>query len=84
LTPRAIVFGMRWTAPMFVVAGLMRLAELYSPALREVTRATQRSVLAVMGKERRPTFALLGNRLTRRSPFHTHRILDYSESNLIQ
>ena len=57
-TPSAAVLGIRWTAPLFVVAGLMRLVEPYSPALRGVTRATQRSVLAVMGRERRPAFAL--------------------------
>jgi membrane protease YdiL (CAAX protease family) len=57
-TTGAAVLGVRWTLPLFAVAGLMRLVEPYSPALQGVTRATQRSVLAVMGKERRPTFAL--------------------------
>ena len=57
-TSSAAVLGMRWTVPLFAVAGLMRLVEPYSPALQGVTRATQRSVLAVMGRERRPGFAL--------------------------
>ncbi|KAL3815789.1 hypothetical protein ACHAXA_001683 [Cyclostephanos tholiformis] len=59
LTTTAAVLGMQWTAPLFVVAGLMHLLEPYSPALRGVTRATQRSVLAVMGKGRRPVFAFV-------------------------
>lgn len=37
----------------------MKLIEPYSPALQDVTKATQRSVLAVMGSKRRPIFALL-------------------------
>eukprot|EP00970_Alexandrium_tamarense_P016468 scaffold6580_cov195-Alexandrium_tamarense.AAC.3 len=37
----------------------MRVIEPYSPALQDVTKATQRSVLAVMGSRRRPVFALL-------------------------
>jgi hypothetical protein len=39
--------------------GIMKLIEPYSPALQNVTRATQRSVLAVMGPKRRPIFAVL-------------------------
>ncbi len=54
----AAALGVRWTAPLFVVAGLMTLAEPHSPALRRVARATQRSVLVVMGRERRPARAL--------------------------
>ena len=49
----------QWTAPLFLIAGIMRLIEPYSPALQGVTKATQRSVLAVMGKKRRPVYALL-------------------------
>ena len=37
----------------------MQLVEPYSPALQDVTRATQRSVLAVMGSKRRPIYAML-------------------------
>merc|ERR1712029_121779 len=37
----------------------MRLIEPHSRALQGVTKATQKSVLAVMGKDRRPVFALL-------------------------
>jgi membrane protease YdiL (CAAX protease family) len=59
LTSGAAVMGVQWTAPLFAIAGIMRLIEPYSPALQGVTKATQRSVLAVLGKERRPAFALL-------------------------
>ena len=52
------ILGIQWTGPLFLTAGLLRLFEPYSPALQGVTRATQRSVLAVMGKERRMGFAL--------------------------
>jgi len=58
-TADAALSGIQWTAPLFIVAGIMRFIEPYSPALQGVTQATQRSVLAVMGKERRPAFALL-------------------------
>lgn len=53
-----VMMGIQWTGPLFLTAGLLRLLEPYSPALQGVTRATQRSVLAVMGKERRMGFAL--------------------------
>jgi membrane protease YdiL (CAAX protease family) len=39
--------------------GIMKLIEPYSPALQDVTKATQRSVLSVMGSKRRPIFAVL-------------------------
>eukprot|EP00584_Thalassiosira_punctigera_P011305 CAMPEP_0172563588 /NCGR_PEP_ID=MMETSP1067-20121228/101211_1 /TAXON_ID=265564 ORGANISM="Thalassiosira punctigera, Strain Tpunct2005C2" /NCGR_SAMPLE_ID=MMETSP1067 /ASSEMBLY_ACC=CAM_ASM_000444 /LENGTH=362 /DNA_ID=CAMNT_0013354063 /DNA_START=106 /DNA_END=1194 /DNA_ORIENTATION=+ len=58
-TSSAATWGLKWTFPLFAVAGIMRLIEPYSEALQGVTRATQRSVLAVMGKERRLAFALL-------------------------
>mmetsp|Transcript_4426 Transcript_4426/g.9814 ORF Transcript_4426/g.9814 Transcript_4426/m.9814 type:complete len:378 (-) Transcript_4426:72-1205(-) len=58
-TSVAAIQGIRWTLPLFAIAGIMRLIEPYSKALQGVTKATQRSVLAVMGKERRPVFALL-------------------------
>ena len=53
-----VMMGIQWTGPLFLTAGILRLLEPYSPALQGVTRATQRSVLAVMGKERRMGFAL--------------------------
>lgn len=43
----------------FFNPGIMKLIEPYSSALQDVTKATQRSVLAVMGPKRRPIFALL-------------------------
>lgn len=58
-TSNAAISGVQWTVPLFAIAFIMRLIEPYSPALQGVTKATQRSVLAVMGKERRPMFALL-------------------------
>ena len=58
-TSTAAIQGLQWTIPLFAVAGVMRFIEPYSPALQGVTKATQRSVLAVMGKDRRPLFALL-------------------------
>jgi len=57
-TSSAAIQGIRWTFPLFAVAGIMQLIEPYSKSLQDVTKATQRSVLAVMGKERRPVFAL--------------------------
>ena len=53
----ATVDGLRWTLPLFGVAGLLRLVEPYSNALQNVTKATQRSVLNVLGYTRRPFFA---------------------------
>ncbi len=54
-----VVDGLRWTLPLFGVAGLLRIVEPYSNALKDVTKATQRSVLSVLGSSRRPFFALL-------------------------
>jgi membrane protease YdiL (CAAX protease family) len=59
LNSAATIQGIQWTIPLFVIAGIMRVIEPYSPALQDVTKATQRSVLAVMGSRRRPVFALL-------------------------
>ncbi len=58
-TSNAVVQGIQWTGPLFVVAGIMQLIEPYSSAVQGVTKATQRSVLAVMGRKRRPVIALL-------------------------
>lgn len=55
----SVVQGIQWTAPLFLVAGIMQLLEPYSSAVQGVTKATQRSVLAVMGRKRRPGVALL-------------------------
>ena len=55
----AFVDGLRWTLPLFGVALLLRIVEPYSEALKDVTKATQRSVLSVLGSTRRPFFALL-------------------------
>lgn len=54
----AILDGVKFTLPLFGIAGLLRLVEPYSNALQNVTKATQRSVLSVLGSTRRPFFAL--------------------------
>jgi membrane protease YdiL (CAAX protease family) len=59
LGQNAILSGLRWTIPLFGVAGLLRLVEPYSKDLQDVTKATHRSVLSVLGSTRRPLFALL-------------------------
>ena len=58
-TSAAAVQGLRWTVPLFAIAAIMQFIEPYSEALQGVTEATQRSVLAVMGKKRRLGYALV-------------------------
>lgn len=58
-TQSAAVQGIQWTLPLFGIAAVLQVVEPYSQSLQDVTKATQRSVLTVMGKERRPVFALL-------------------------
>lgn len=59
LTTSALTQGLQYTIPLFAIAGIMRLIEPYSKALQEVTKATQRSVLTIMGKKRRPVYAIV-------------------------
>ena len=59
LTTPAVIQGLQYTIPLFAIAGIMRLIEPYSKALQEVTKATQRSVLTIMGKKRRPVYAIV-------------------------
>ena len=59
LTTPAAIQGLQYTIPLFAIAGIMRLIEPYSKALQGVTKATQRSVLTIMGKKRRPIFCIV-------------------------
>ena len=59
LTTTAITQGLQYTIPLFAIAGIMRLIEPYSKALQGVTKATQRSVLTIMGKKRRPVYSIV-------------------------
>ena len=59
LTTTAVIQGLQYTIPLFAIAGIMRLIEPYSKALQGVTKATQRSVLTIMGKKRRPVYAIV-------------------------
>lgn len=58
VNPAAIIQGLQYCLPLFGLAGIMRVIEPYSPALQGVTKATERTVLFVMGKKRRLGFAL--------------------------
>ena len=59
LTTTALTQGLQYTIPLFAIAGIMRLIEPYSKALQGVTKATQRSVLTIMGKKRRPVYSIV-------------------------
>ncbi|KAL7464021.1 hypothetical protein ACHAXS_004363 [Conticribra weissflogii] len=59
LSSSAFLSGLQWTLPLFGMAGILQIIEPHAPALKDVTRATQRSVLAVMGPNRRPFYALV-------------------------
>ena len=59
LSPDALVQGSIATAPLFALALVLDVVEKYAPPLRDVTFATQRSVLAVMGSTFRPGPAIL-------------------------
>ena len=47
------------TAPLFLLAYVLDFVEKSVPALADVTKATQRSVLALLGRKRKPFIALL-------------------------
>mmetsp|Transcript_21053 Transcript_21053/g.44075 ORF Transcript_21053/g.44075 Transcript_21053/m.44075 type:complete len:375 (-) Transcript_21053:211-1335(-) len=59
LNSSAFLSGLQWTLPLFGVAAILQIIEPHVPALKDVTKATQRSVLAVMGPTRRPFYALI-------------------------
>ena len=44
--------------PLFALAAVLDVVEKYVPALEDVSKATSRSVLALMGGERKPLLAL--------------------------
>jgi hypothetical protein len=53
----AIKIGALYTIPLFVLAFVLDKVEARFPALQDVSKATQRSVLALLGGELRPLFA---------------------------
>lgn len=58
LNADAIKAGLLATGPLFVLAFVLDFVEKRVPALQDVTKATQRSVLALLGGEFRPAAAL--------------------------
>ena len=46
------------TLPLFALAAILDVVEKYVPALEDVSKATQRSVLGLMGGARQPLIAL--------------------------
>ena len=58
VNPASILQGLQYCVPLFGLAAIMRVIEPYSPALQGVTKATERTVLFVMGKKRRLGFAM--------------------------
>ena len=50
--------GLLWTIPLGVTAGVLDLIEDKFPALQDVTKATLRSVLVLLGGKYRPVLAL--------------------------
>lgn len=58
LNDESITSGVKATLPLFALAFILDFAEQYVPALQEVSKATQRSVLGLMGGARKPILAL--------------------------
>ena len=58
VTAESCLQGLQYCVPLFGIAGIMRVIEPYSPALQGVTKATERTVLFVMGKRRRLGYAV--------------------------
>lgn len=61
ITANSILEGIKWTAPLVAFAAALHVIEPNVQSLQDVTRATQRSVLALLGRKRRPIFALLSS-----------------------
>lgn len=59
LSQNAIQLGSLLALPLFTMAAALDMIEDQLPALQDVTKATQRSVLALMGYRFRPIYALL-------------------------
>lgn len=55
---QAMQSGAIATIPLFVLAYVLDFVEKDVPALQDVTKATQRSVLALLGRKRKPIIAL--------------------------
>jgi len=58
LDERSLQNGILYTLPLFGLAFILDYVEDYVPQLQDVTKATQRSVLALMGGKRKPLIAL--------------------------
>ena len=58
LSVDAIQRGALATAPLFLLAFVLDFVERYVPALQDVTKATQRAVLALLGRKKKPLIAL--------------------------
>jgi len=58
LDETSLQYGILSTLPLFGLAYILDLAEDSIPQLQDVTKATQRSVLALMGGTRKPLIAL--------------------------
>jgi len=58
ITSQAVQSGAIATIPLFVLAYVLDFVEKGVPALQDVTKATQRSVLALLGRKRKPIIAL--------------------------
>ena len=58
INPQAMQSGAIATIPLFVLAYVLDFVEKGVPALQDVTKATQRSVLALLGRKRKPIIAL--------------------------
>lgn len=54
----SIKLGILTTLPLFAIALLLDIVEKSVPALNDVSKATQRSVLALLGGSRKPLLAL--------------------------
>ena len=58
LSSQALQSGAIATVPLFVLAFVLDFVEKGVPALQDVSKATQRSVLALLGRRRKPLIAL--------------------------
>mmetsp|Transcript_25548 Transcript_25548/g.73873 ORF Transcript_25548/g.73873 Transcript_25548/m.73873 type:complete len:382 (+) Transcript_25548:34-1179(+) len=58
ISSQALQSGAIATIPLFVLAFVLDFVEKGVPALQDVTKATQRSVLALLGRKRKPLIAL--------------------------
>ena len=59
LNGESIKEGIIATIPLLVIAAFLDVVEDYVPALQDVSRATQRSVLGLLGSVRKPFIAFV-------------------------